>query len=275
MHSAPSPSIDDLSLASAVEQRSPGRFVLHVPDGWQQGRGAFGGILLAALARAVLGTEPEKDRKLRAFNAEIAGPVLTGEAEIEVTVLRRGSGLSSYDATLSQRGQGLVRASAVLARARGAAPSRLHVPSPSPRPWTEIEPISTELAGAAVPVFVRHMEMRPLGPLPFSGGGEPVASGWVRPRRTLASLDAPEIIALADAWWPAVLAISPVPRPVGTVAFALQYFPPDPALDPSVPLHYRGSVLAEQDGYMMESRELWSEDGRLVALNQQTIAWIR
>jgi len=29
-----------------------GRFLWDVPDGWQQGRGAFGGIVLAALTRA-------------------------------------------------------------------------------------------------------------------------------------------------------------------------------------------------------------------------------
>lgn len=269
-------STDDLSLASAPRQTAPGRFVVDFPDGWQQGRGAFGGLVLAALARAVIASEPERDRKLRAFNAEIAGPVLPGEALIEVTELRRGNGLSSYDATLSQQGQGLVRASAVLARDRNTDPPRLHLPAPSPGPWSEVAPLPVELAGAGVPVFVRHLEMRPMGPPPFSGAAtEPVASGWVRLRRAPAALDAPEIIALADAWWPAALATATVFRPIGTVAFALQYFPPDPALDPDVPLFYRGSVLAEHGGYMMESRELWTADGRLVALNQQTIAWIR
>ena len=68
----------DLAQASAVEALGAGRFHGVVPDGWQQGRGAFGGLVLAALARAVEMSEPEKDRTLRSFNGEIAGPVLPG-----------------------------------------------------------------------------------------------------------------------------------------------------------------------------------------------------
>lgn len=269
-------STDDFTLASLPEPEVPGRFLLRVPDGWQQGRGAFGGLVMAALARATIASEPERDRHLRSFNAEIAGPVLAGEAVIEVVEVRRGSGLSSYTAVLSQGGQSLVHASSVLARARGAEAPRLHVAPPERAPWAEVEPLVVD--GLPVPVFVQHMEMRPLSPLPFTGAGagsEPVASGWVRTRRPPPSLGAPEIIALADAWWPAALASSPVPRPLATVAFALQCFPPEPPLDPAVPVFYRGRVVADQDGYMAEFRELWSEDGRLLALNQQTIAWIR
>lgn len=266
----------DLTLASTPEQQAPGRFLLRVPEGWQQGRGAFGGLVFAALTRAMLASEPERDRQLRSFNAELAGPVMPGDALVEVTEVRRGSGLSSYSATLSQQGQSLARASSVLARARNADPPRLHVSPPSPPPWPDVAPVNMEGLGPAVPVFARHLEMRPMGSLPFtSGDREPVATGWVRPRTLLSALGAPEIVALADAWWPAVLATSPTPRPIGTVAFSLQHFPPAPPLDPSVPLFYRGRVLAEQDGYMAEHRELWTADGRLVALNQQTIAWIR
>ena len=36
----------DLAQASAVEALGAGRFHGVVPDGWQQGRGAFGGLAL-------------------------------------------------------------------------------------------------------------------------------------------------------------------------------------------------------------------------------------
>lgn len=268
------PTIGDLGQATAVDRLAPGRFALQVPDGWQQGRGAFGGLPLAALARAALATEPEPERGLRSFNAEIAGPVLPGEAQIEVTEVRRGSGLSSYTTLLTQDGKPLVRASAVLARARGTEPAAQHVPPPEPAPWETVAPIVTD--GTPMPPFTRHLEMRPLGPLPFSGAAEgPVASGWVRLRRAPASLGSPEIVALSDAWWPAALATVSAFRPLATVAFALHFFHADPPLDPSLPVFHRGRVVAAQDGYLCELRELWSTDGRLVALNQQTIAWIR
>jgi hypothetical protein len=220
-------------------------------------------------------SEPEKDRVLRSFNGEIAGPVLPGEAVIEVTELRRGNGLSAFDATMLQQGQGLVRGSAILARPRNNTDlPKLHVPAPSPRPWSEVPIIPLEQA-PFVPTFSRHLEFRVMGPLPFSGAPDAVAEGWIRLKRAPAVLGGPEIVALADAWWPSALVTSPVPRPMGTVAFGLQHFPSPAPLDPLAPLYYRGRVVAEQDGYLVEMRELWSPEGRLVALNQQTIAWIR
>jgi hypothetical protein len=268
------PAVDELTAASTPEQRSPGQFLWSVPDGWQQGRGAFGGLVLAAMTRAIEASEPEADRLVRSVGAEIAGPVLAGEATIEVRAVRRGSGLSCWNATLLQGGQGLVRASAVLARSRNTDPPRLDMAPPSPPPWTEVAHVPLDSAFGA-PVFSRHLEFRVLGALPFSGATEAVASGWIRPKRTPPSLGAPEVVALADAWWPASLTTSTTPRPMATVSFALQHIPPRSPLDPSIPLFYRARVVSEQDGFMVELRELWSADGRLVALNQQTIAWIR
>ncbi len=309
---------DDLTLASTPERVSPGKYTLRVPDGWQQGRGAFGGLVLSALARAIEMAEPEPDRKHRSFNGEIAGPVLPGEALIEVTELRRGTGLSVWNATLTQQGQPLVRASSILARARSvgtaspsggrsvgtaspsgdrsvgtaspsgdrsvgtaspsgglaSSPATLHMPAPSIPPASGVPIIPIENA-PFVPVFSRHLEFRVVGPLPFSGAKEPVAEGWVRTKRSPPTLGAPELVALADAWWPAALATAPTPRPVGTVMFGLQLFLPEAPLDPTQPLFHRGRVLVEHEGYMAEMRELWTEDGRLLALNQQTIAWIR
>ena len=42
-----------LEQASSVTDRGGGRFVGEIPDGWQQGRGAFGGLVLATLLRAI------------------------------------------------------------------------------------------------------------------------------------------------------------------------------------------------------------------------------
>jgi len=273
MSQTPTFQADDLALAITPELRSPGRYVLQVADGWQQGRGAFGGLVLGALVRAIESAEPEKDREVRAVNAEIGGPVLPGEATLEVAELRRGSGLSVWNATLLQQGKALVRLSAVLARTRAADAPKSSLPAPALTPWADVAVLPME--GPFVPVFTRHLELRPTSPPPFTGSLSALASGWVRPKHTPAALGAAEVVALADAWWPAALAASEVPRMLGTVGFALQLFLPKTALDPAAPLYHRATVVAEQDGFFTEFRELWSPEGRLVALNQQTIAWIR
>jgi acyl-CoA thioesterase len=50
---------------------------------------------------------------------------------------------------------------------------------------------------------------------------------------------------------------------------------PRPVGDPDAPLLYRATAPVCADGYYLETRELWGADGRLVAINHQTIAIIQ
>ena len=65
------------------------------------------------------------------------------------------------------------------------------------------------------------------------------------------------------------------PRPVATVAFTLELLSGLEGLDPEAPLFHSARVVAARAGYFVELRELWGEDGRLVALNQQTVVLIK
>ena len=100
----------DLSQASHLEALAPGRFAWQVPDGWQQGRGAFGGLVLAALLRAMEAVEPDRGRVTRSLTGDLCGPVQPGPAELVVEVLRRGNNLSNLDARLYQNGEVQARA---------------------------------------------------------------------------------------------------------------------------------------------------------------------
>jgi hypothetical protein len=126
-----------------------------------------------------------------------------------------------------------------------------------------------------VPEFAQHFEYRVTGPFPFSGGSEPVASGWIRARAPSPTIGAAELVALADAWWPAAFSIEQTKRPIATVAFTLQSLLGDRELPGDRPLHHRARAVASRDGFFVEQRELWTEAGELVALNQQTFVWIR
>ena len=79
--------------------------VWDVPEGWRQGRGAFGGLTLATLARAASQHEAAADRALRTITAEIPSAVMVGPATITVTPLRAGSGLTTLAAHAEQNGE--------------------------------------------------------------------------------------------------------------------------------------------------------------------------
>lgn len=249
-------------------------FDWEVSDGWQQGRGAFGGLTVAALVRAVEHVEPRRDRRLRSLSVQLPGATVLGPAEIRVETLRASSGQSTLSAALSQDGEVRAFAVAVLAKDRPAdADEYCELAAPELGDWRTLEPLPGGVLG---PVFARHFEYRCTGPLPFSSGPEAVVEGFVRLPNTNARDvgDAAYLAALADAWWPATFSRMTAPRPIGTVAFTLQVLGSARELDPSVPLAYRARTWVQTAGWLVEQRELWSEAGQLLALNQQTIAII-
>ncbi len=255
--------------ASSIHLISPARAGWSVPDGWQQGRGAFGGLVFGALARALTLDEPERTRRLRTFTGDIMAPVLPGEAELTVEQVRRGKSQSNALATLTQGGHVVARASAILAAPR-EVPPRPTIPlePPSAPAFHDVAP--AEL-GPLGPRFSSHYEYRVASAAPFTAAAEPLVVGWVREKEPLARLDEAAILGRLDAHWPALLPVLDGPRPCATVTFLAEVLVDPVTLDPTEAMLHRGRVVAEADGYFTELRELWSA-GRVVALNQQVFA---
>lgn len=257
-------------LSVSPTEGAPGRFGASFPEGYRQGRGVYGGMVLGALARAAIASEPDPERRVRAFLGAIVAPVPDGDVDVTASVVRRGSAVTTVDVGMS-RGEGaLARATVVLGRARGHD-GRFALEPPAIPDVTSLA--SLTLGPPFAPEFLQHFELWSTGPSPFSGS-EPRTEGFVRSRAPLASLDAAEIIALVDCFWPALFSREAGPRPMATVTFDAQVFYPEGPVDPGAPLYFRARVLAAADGYFAEARELWTPGGELVALNQQTFAVI-
>lgn len=269
--SAPLPPDAPLDQLMSSQPQGGGRYVAHVPDGWQQGRGAFGGLVLGILARAMETELGTPDRSLRSMTGELCGPTLPGPVEVRVETLRTTSNVSTMAVRLVQSGEVQAHAVGVFARPRGEQDTRSSLSAPSLRSWREMPPLPMDPPFA--PTFAQFWEFRSDGPLPFSGAPEPLTAGWIRPRVS-GRRDAAWVVACADAWWPALFTTALAPRPVGTIAYSLQLVS---GLDdlPDAPLAHFARDLGRHQGYAAEHRELWTEDGRLLALNQQTFAIIR
>src|SRR5260221_6178213 len=251
-------------LIAAVDGR------IDVPDTWQQGRGAFGGYVTAAMARALEHAAPE--RPLRSLTAELCGPLQPGEARLEIETLRAGNAVTTSTIRVVQAGEVQAHGVGVLGRARVEDRDGVANDAPVMRPWREVEvaPIAPPLG----PAFATHFEFRVTGALPFSGDARATVEGWVRPLRPGTRRDAAFLAACIDAYWPAVFSRETAPRPMATIAFTFQPFVRalDAACD--APLYYRAQFVAADGGYCVEFRELWTESGRLAALNQQTFVII-
>ncbi|MEL7060490.1 MAG: thioesterase family protein [Acidobacteriota bacterium] len=259
--------------ASAVEPLGDLRFRASVPAGWEQGKGAFGGLVLGAMLRAMEASEPEP-RRVRTLSGEVCAPVLAGEATIEVEILRRGGRATYLDARLRQRDNEIAaRASAVLSTDRPAARARGLL-----RPPTELPPVEAlprlPVMPPLAPVFTSHYAFHAPGGVPFQGGDAPRSMGYVGEAAPPETLDAPDVVGLLDAWWPAFAVVEERPRPLATVQFTAE-FPVDPTgLTGATLFGYRGRADAIGDGFSVEMRELWAGD-QLVALNQQTFVVLK
>lgn len=259
-------SLDELSRPTPI---TPGAFTLDVPAGWRQGRGAFGGLCVASLIRAIEATVGDPARRVRSVTAELPGPVDAGAADIAVEVLRAGNSVTTARASLTQPNGIKTHVVAVLAASRKSSDVAWQelVPPTAPA-WTDVAALPWN---PMFPEFAQHFEYRVVEGIPGSGAAAR-AIGWVRSRDPGSARDSAYIAALADVWWPASLVRFRAMRPAATIAYTLDIVGTLDGLDPDAPLLYRGTVPVVGEGYFLETRELWGSDGRLVAINHQTFA---
>ena len=259
----------------STPQRNGDAFTLDVPTGWRQGRGAFGGFTIAALIRAIEARIGDPARKARSITAELPAPVEPGAAEIAVEIVRTGKSLSAARASLLQNGELRGHAVAILAATRpGSGPLAWRdLSPPETKPWRSLAPFEMK-PEQPFPEFARNFEYRVAQGMPIADGSPAVVVGWVRPSVPCGLRDNGYIASVIDAFWPAAFTKFPASRPCATIAFTLDIVTNLDGLDPDAPLLYRGTVPVCCDGYFLETRELWGEDGRLVAINHQTFAVI-
>ena len=245
---------------------------LTIREGWRQGRGAYGGLTIAAAIRAIEQRVADPRRKVRTVTAEIPGPTVPGTASFTVDILRSGNSVTVARASLTQGSDVTTHAVAVLAASRDVAdaPTWRELARPSAPAWESLH--SMPMTGP-FPEFAQHFEYRMVAGVPFSGGAAQTI-GWVRPRDPGQPRDAAFLAAVIDAWWPATMVRMKGPRPLATIGFTLELLD-EPRDLGDAPLLYRGTVPVAGDGYFLETRELWTDDGRLLALNHQTFAVIR
>jgi acyl-CoA thioesterase len=263
--------LSEFERASALKAMGDGTWRGDIPESWQQGRGTFGGLVLALLLRAMEQTENDASRVARALTGDICGPVQPGPVDIRVRVLRRGGRLTNAAAELTQSGQVLAVATAVLSAPQTRVAEGQTAQAPPALRWEEAR--IAQVGPPFGPVFGQHYVYRNSGPVPYTETPSPVSDGWIVERTPVSRLDGPALVGRLDAWWPSLLGVLGAPRSVATVSFAAQFFAPANA-STAEPMRYSARALKVSEGFFLETRELWL-GSELVATNQQTFAILK
>lgn len=242
-----------------------------VPPGWSQGRATFGG-LVAAMLYEQMAARVTGDASLRSLTFSFVAPVATGEVEVSANTLRAGRSATQVEGRAFQDGAAVLAAFASFGSGRESV---IAVdPAPAPTFSAPEESPALPYIHDLVPEFTRHFDYRiAAGDMPFSGSPEPRLGGWVR-----FSGDAPQapasvshLLALIDAWPPALLPMLKQPAPASSLTWTVEFIEPLPAQGVGDWWQYLAEVEQAGDGYGVAQARLWDAGGRLVAFTRQTV----
>lgn len=266
-------SFDEATELTPLSGDPGGRtFGWSVPDTWQQGRGAWGGLPIGAMVRAVTLTEPDATRTVRTVSLQLVAPALVGTHVVQVTPTRIGSGVSTWFVRVADDADGTIAVGSIITAApRASSVDRDErmwsaVTSRTAPDWRDIPIAQTP---PPFPRFTQHLDFRVVSGIPLSGA-RPETTGWIDYRVPTARTDA-SVIALVDAWYTVTIVAMSELLPISTVNFTASLLVDPATLDPAEPLLHHGLISAAHGGFASEQRRLWSTDGRLVVDNLQTL----
>lgn len=251
------------SLPGIIAAAEPveGGFRATVPEGWLQGRTAYGGLSAALALHAAMGADADLP-PLRSAQVAFIGP-LSGEVVVRAQVLRRGRNAAFVQADV-EGGKGLgLRATFVfmaaiesrLDHAAGEAPV-----FPVPGPDTE-----TSFGVAALP-FTQNMEWVDRR----DGLGAAEWLRWARLREREGLHPAVELMAVADALPPAALKLMGAHVPLSSMTWQVNLLG-EPATRDGWWLLHADSDHARA-GNSSQRMAVWNADGCAVAEHMQSVA---
>lgn len=241
-----------------------------IPSSWAQGRASFGG-LIAALVFDRMAHIVAPGRPMRSMQVSFVGPVTPDEpATVEAEILREGKAVSQVLGRIVQGGEPRLVALASFGGDRESAVAVESVPAPEAKAVGDCQPLS--YIKGVTPEFTQHIEMRwAFGGFPFSGVGGREMGGWMQFREAPETITDAHIVALVDAWPPAVLPHLKSPAPASSLSWALDIMHPRPEIRPDDWLLYRATIDQAGAGYGHTQAGIWTSRGELVATSRQTV----
>lgn len=245
---------------------------LVIPSTWAQGRASFGGLVAALAFEAMRARVPE-GRPVRSLAITFVGPVAADvPVSFEAEVLREGKAVSQMCLRAIQEGQVVTLVQGSFGAPRASAVDVAPLPAPRIKAVEACQELP--YVRNVTPEFTRYLAMRwGVGGMPFSHDKSRQMGGWVRLRGEAEpqALGEAHVLALVDAWPPALLSHLQSPAPGSSLTWTIEFVQPLLELSTDDWCLYRAEIEHARDGYGHVAAALWSPAGELIALSRQTV----
>ncbi len=245
-------------------------FIAEVPEGWRQGRTAYGGIT-AGLALTAASLEFPDLPPLRSMLLNFTGPVF-GNPILRTVCLRQGKSVTTVQVTVYSEGK---VAAQVIFTFGGSRQSSLAIAGPSKtldRSPAEYEEFAPARIAKFVPEFLQNFDVRLVaGSRSVSGADEGYVRVVARHKDVDSRTGVDSLVAIADVLPPAAFTMARQVAPVSSVTWILNMLTDDPLTSDGW-WHIDSRMTAAQDGYSSQQMNVWSIDGTLVAEGMQSVA---
>lgn len=258
---------DNFVTASTWREQRPGVVEGVVPASWGQGRASFGGLVAALAVRPMLARVPA-ERWLRTLNVAFIAPLASAPAECSTEVLREGRALTSVESRITQAGSVIAIVTAAFTADRTST-ALVAPPSAPVREPGQIVPYTEGL----FPRFLQHFEQRWDSTAPLVAG-KPDAHilGACRFRNDARDADVCDVLALLDAWPPALVTLIKSFSAGSTVSWTVDFPSREVAGRTNDWWSYEVRAVAASGGYGQTQAWLWDPSGRAVARSTQLVA---
>ncbi|ETN93301.1 hypothetical protein U062_01189 [Gammaproteobacteria bacterium MOLA455] len=244
---------------------------LTVDDSWGQGRSVFGGLTTAMVLTYIETQTGLKDCDLRTINIHFCGAAIEGElCELTYKILSEGRSVIQVEGQLLQNGA--VKTQVVACFSRQRVSSIRFSEAPIQFEKMPQEGIKMPFIKGVVPGFVRYLDTRFTSTaMPYSGSNEAVISGWMRFEDRPEVFSDSAILALIDAWPPAVMPMLSQPAPTSSITWNVEFIQPRTELAADDYLYYHCEVVQADRGYAHTEAKVYHPNGELLALSRQLV----
>lgn len=253
---------------SDYEKQLQSAAALSIGTCWSQGRSAFGGLTAALILAHIELQEDLSGRDLCTINIHFCGPTIADEpCEFRHKVLSKGKSVMQVEGQLLQGGEVKTQIIACFGVQRFA---NLQI-TPATKMFPE-KSMQVPFIAQLMPEFVQHLDMKYTSEhMPFSGSSEACVSGWVRFAEAPPVFTDAALVALIDAWPPAVLPMLERVAPSSSITWNIEFLNPRAELNASDYIYYECEAVQAAAGYAHTEAKIYHQDGQLMALSRQMV----